>query len=174
MLSRRSGAGTLAVELVNGAVKGSVYTGFVAREGLERILAVALLAEGEREVIGGVGVVDAVFLEAGFHVGGLLLQDKALEDERAAESPRGGDDPVDQDRFVGIGGGKTVAKRIGVGVELVLAFRRGQDLGRSKAVFQCVETRSGFSFRGFGPGAALGVAAIGFDLFFGGHVLSAW
>jgi len=109
--NRGRAAGTLAVELLQGSVKCSPDTGFVAGEILERVLAVTLLAEGEREVIGRVGVVDFVFLEVGLDVGGLLLEDEPFNDAAAPKSPGGDDDLLDQDGLEGIDGREMVAER---------------------------------------------------------------
>jgi hypothetical protein len=56
-----------------------------------------------------------------------------------------------------------------VGVEILRIFRGNEHLRGGEAVLEGVDAGFGFAFRGFGAGAELGVAAIGFVLFFGGH-----
>ena len=98
-----------------------------------------------------------------------LREDGAFEDARAAKPPGGDDHLVDQKGFDGIDGGETVAEGCRVGFKFVGAFGGDEDLRGGEAVREGVGAGAGFAVRGAGSGAELGVAAIGFLLFFRRH-----
>jgi hypothetical protein len=146
----------------------------MARERFQRLAVGALLSKSERETVDRIGALLFPFLLQFFDFGRALCEDQRFEDARPAETPGGDDDLLDQDGFKGIGGGETVAQGVGVGVEIVGVFRGDEDLRGGKSVLKGVETGPGFSCWGAGAGAATGVAAIGFVLFFSRHDVTAW
>ncbi|HEV8146508.1 MAG TPA: hypothetical protein VGP79_09010 [Bryobacteraceae bacterium] len=159
----------MAGELLEGAVKGSFDAGFLARENLKRVGAGALSAIAGHDHIGRIGELLFPFLLVSPNLKGALRVHGAFEDASAAQAPGGNDHLVDQEGLVVIGGSVLVAKGRRVSVEIFRGFRRNEDLRGSEAVREGVETRFRFALQGFGTCAELGVAAIGFVLFFGGH-----
>ncbi|MBM3744680.1 MAG: hypothetical protein FJW34_02650 [Acidobacteria bacterium] len=63
-------------------------------------------------------------------------------------------------------GGAEVIEEAG---EILFVLGREESGAGTEAVFEGVLAGDGFSGGGSGPGAAAGVAAVGVDLFFGGH-----
>jgi len=100
----------VAVELLEGAIKGSFDAGFLTRKSFERVGAGALPAVGGDDQIGRVGELLFPFPLVSLNLEDALRVDGAFEDARAAEAPGGNDHLVDQERFVVIGGGVLVAK----------------------------------------------------------------
>jgi hypothetical protein len=94
----------------------------VTRERLERLAVGALLSKSEPEAVDRVGAFLFPFLLRSFDLGRALREDQRFEDARAAQTPGGDDDLLDQDGFEGIDGRETVAKGVGVGVEIVRVF----------------------------------------------------
>ena len=160
---------TVTVELLEGAVKGSFDAGFLARKSFQRVGTGALPAIAGHDQIGRVGEFLFAFPLVSLNLEDALRVDGAFEDARAAEAPGGEDHLVDQERFVVIGGGVLVAKGSRVGVENLGGFRGNEDLHSRESVLEGVDAGFGFAFRGFGAGAELCVAAIGYVLFFGCH-----
>jgi hypothetical protein len=159
----------VAVELLEGSVKGSFDAGFLTRKGFQRVGTRALPAVAGHDQIGRVGEFLFPFPLVSLNLEDALRVDGAFEDARAAKAPGGNDHLVDQKGFVEIGGGVLVAKGRCVGFEIFGGFRGDEDLRGGEAVLEGVAAGFGFAFRGFGAGAELGVAAIGFVLFFGCH-----
>ena len=159
----------VAGEFLEGSVKGSFDAGFLSRKSFERVGAGALSAVAGDDQVGRVGELLFSFPLVSLNLEDALRVDGAFEDARAAEAPGGNDHLVDQERFVVISGGVVVAKGCRMGIEILRAFRSNEHLRGGEAVFEGVATGFGFAFRGFGAGAELGVAAIGFVLFFGCH-----
>ena len=98
-----------------------------------------------------------------------VVEDTLLENAHATETPGGADELFEQ----GLLGGSL---RVVLGLEgLQHLFEWGvffdvkDDMGGSEAVGEGVQADGGASFGCTGPGAVLGVPAIGVDLLLGGH-----
>jgi hypothetical protein len=163
-------AGSLeALEFVEGAVEGALDAGFVAGEGVE-------------DAGGGTGVpvedagqflvvVEASVLGFGvrFKVDEAKFEEAGFEAAATDEAPLGHDDLVDEGGFERSGGLELVEEGVAEFVESLIVFAYDDGGLGSEAVFEGIEADGGLAFGGFGAGAVLGIAAVGVDLFFGGH-----
>jgi len=154
---------------VHGSVKCSFDTGFLARDILERVRARTLPPVAGHDVVGRVGQFLFPFPLVSRNFKGALGVDGSFEEAPAEKSPGGDDHLVHQKRFDGIDGGETVAEGCRVGFEVVGAFGGDEDLRGGEAVFYRVQAGASLAFPGPRTSAALGVAVIRRDLFFGGH-----
>ena len=162
----REGRGfSFFAEGFEGFIKGSAEGGFVALE------------QGEVGAAGGTGeelrevpaVLDLGFvakIEFRFDVGG---EQSGFHADAALEAPLGDGDLLDEDPGEGVfrpevfveGGGK-----LSVGVFVLVGEA---DLAGGEAVLEGVLGGAGLALGRFGSGGFLGVASIGFGLFFGCH-----
>ncbi len=137
------------------AEEGALDAGLVAAEGIEG-------SGGDTgtpaEDVGQFLVV----VEADFEIAG-------FEFATYGEAPLGHGDLVDEGGFQGADGLEVVEDGVAEFVEGFLVFEGDDGVFGDEAVFEGVEASGGLAFGGFGAGAALRVAAIGGNLFFGCH-----
>ena len=145
---------------------GRVDAAVEAGEGVEGVL----IGVAERGAVLDLGVekffAGEIFVEAL----DLVVPELGFDAAEAALDPFGGDEGVDERELDGAGGAVVVVKCGGEGFEFGGIFA-GDDVGPGvDAGFEGVERGAGLAFGRGGAGGFLGVAAIGVDLGFGGHV----
>ena len=154
---------------MEGAVEGALDAGLVTAEGVEDA--------GCGTGVPAEDVGDFVFVGKAVIVGveGLLLVDEAEIEEAgfdgaaAGEAPLGHDDLVDEGGFEGAGGLEVIEEGVEEFFEGVFLFAPDDGVIGSEAVFEGIGADGGLALGGLGAGAVLSVAAIGGDLFVGGH-----
>ena len=161
-------AGLEALELVEGAIEGPLKANLVAGEvrqgvGLDAIFAIDL-GQRVRRFQAFIPPVELLL-----RVYGIGVEETGLRDTEAAETPGGHDDAVDQFALEGIEWREMVAHRVEQGLEISRVIQLEDGLLRRETVTEGVEGGVGFALGGLGAGAELCVAAIGRDLFRGGH-----
>ncbi len=155
-------------EFAEGAVVGAFDAAFETREGGEGFRAGRVFEEDVAEADCRAGVfIDVVHVIGGFRKP--VFEDALFETADATKTPSGTDKLVDE----GLLGGSLGVEFGESGFEELFeggVFFGGKDeIGCGEAVGESVEADGSASFGGAGTGALLGVAAIGVDLFFGGH-----
>jgi hypothetical protein len=163
----RLAGGLEALEFVEGAIEGALDAGFVAADVGEDV---GVHAEdvGQFLVLGHVDVlaldvllvlIEAEFEEAGFNAA------------VAGDAPLGHDDLVDEGGFEGAVGLEIVEEGVEEFIEIPVLFADDDGGFGGEAVFEGIEASGGLAFGGFGASAALGILAIGGNLFIGRHGL---
>ncbi len=169
---RRVGApagGLDALELVEGAVEGALDAGLVAAEGVEDAgRGTGVPAEDVGEFV-FVGKADVAVFEVPLAVDEAEIEEAGFDGAAAGEAPLGHDDLVDEGGFEGAGGLEVIEEGVEEFVEGLVVFAADDGVIGSEAVFEGIGADGGLALGGFGAGAVLGVAAIGGDLFVGGH-----
>jgi hypothetical protein len=162
---RGAGTGGLeALDLFEGAVESALDAHLVAGEVVEALFVRAVPAIDKANAVGRVVV--AAFAQGVLQVGQALVEVAAFKDAEAAKTPGGHGEVIHQLGLEGAGRGQFVLKGLQELVELGRVFGGKQGTCGGEAVGQRIRRGTGFAGGGLGAGAALSVAAIGFDLFF--------
>jgi hypothetical protein len=152
---------------MEGAVEGALGAGLVATKGGEGIGA---LAEDVGQFLGLVVVVEELLIVV-VQVEEAEFEEAGFDAAEAGELPLGHDDLVDEGGFEGAVGLELFEEGGAEFFEIRFLFAIDDRAFGGEAMLEGIEANGGLAFGGFGAGAQLGVAAIGGDLLFGGHVL---